>query len=263
MDVPSGFRVELDRDLFTLDRLDDLYRRGVAGGGAGAQAADPGFERSGGDPPLLSLDRPVAEEVAARPLHVWFHDVVDWAPEYAVERQKVLEAAGVDDSEKLYHLTTNIRIFSPGGPVALHADPETQINVGVGGRNVWHFATPSGLSQVEHENLLHGGHFLPWRELKVWETYDLPPGEACAAPPRWPHWLEHPGPDPAVSFEVGYFTAENVRERKVYDINWMLRKSKFVKPRAPHASPGRDAVKRKAFDAISLVTRKGVEFRGV
>lgn len=262
MDAPFGFTVELDPDLFALDRLDDLYRRGAPAGSAGAQSADPGFERRE-DPPLLQLQGPLADEVAERSLHVWFRDVADWAPEYAAPRDAVLDAAGVDRSQRLFHLTTNIRIFSPEGPVALHADPETQINVGMGGRNVWHFSRPEGLSQVEHENLLHGGHFLPWRELEVFETFDLGPGRACAAPPRWPHWLEHPGPDPAVSFEVGFFTVEDVRDRKVWDVNWMLRKTRLVRPRPPRESQAADRLKHRAFDAISVATRRGLEFRGV
>lgn len=262
MDVPIGFEIDLDRELFTLDRLDDLYRRGVASGSAGAQSADPGFERRE-DPPVVPLDRALSEEVADRKLHVWFHDVTDWAPEYVALRDRVLDAAGVDRTQPLFHLTTNIRVFSPDGPVALHADPETQINVGMGGRNVWHFSWPSGLSQVEHENLLHGGHFLPWRELRVFETFDLSPGSACAAPPRWPHWLEHPGPDPAVSFEVGFFTVDDVRDRKVWDMNWMIRKTKLVKPRPPRESARKDRLKHRAFDAVSVATRRGLEFRGV
>src|SRR5579875_993344 len=256
-DVPFGFDFAPDADLLALDRLDDLYRRGRDRGLAGAQAADPGFERRE-EPDVVRLDEPLAEAVAKRPLHVWFRDVPDWAPEYAAERDRVLEAAGVDRSERLFHLTANIRVFSPEGPVALHADPETQINVGAGGRNVWHFSWPSGLSQEEHENLLHGGHFLPWRELEIWQTYDLHPGQACAAPPRWPHWLEHPGPDPAVSFEVGFFTPADVRERKVWDVNWMLRKAR-LQPLPPLASPRADARKQKVFDLISLATRRGAE----
>jgi hypothetical protein len=261
VDTPFGFDVELDRDLFTLDRLDALYRRGVVDGNAGAQDADPGFERSE-DPPLIPLEAPLGDEVGRRKLHVWFKDVASWAPEYAALRDQVLDAAGVDRAQPLLHLVANIRVFSPEGPVALHADPETQLNTGVGGRNVWHFSWPSGLSQVEHENLLHGGHFLRWRELPIWETYDLHPGQACAAPPRWPHWLEHPGPEPAISFEVGFFTADDVRERKVWDVNWMLRKTKLVSPHPPNASATRDAGKRKLFDLISLATRRGGEFRG-
>ncbi|HEV2592076.1 MAG TPA: hypothetical protein VGU02_09305 [Gaiellaceae bacterium] len=262
MDTPFGFDVELDPGLFTLDALDALYHRGVAQGKAGAQDADPGFERKE-DPPLIPLERPLAEELAARKLHVWFSDVPEWAPEYGAARDKVLDAAGIDRSQRLFHLVANIRIFSPEGPVALHADPETQINVGVGGRNVWHFSWPSGLSQEEHENLLHGGHFLRWRELEIWKTFDLAPGNACAAPPRWPHWLEHPGPDPAVSFEVGFFTVEDIRDRKVWDVNWMLRKTRVVKPRPPRESAGNDRLKHRVFDAISVATRRGTEFRGV
>jgi hypothetical protein len=262
MDTPIDFRVELEPDLFTLDRLDDLYRRGVGAGNAGAQDADPGFERKH-DPPVIALQRPLAEEVADRKLHVWFRDVASWAPEYAAERDKVLDAAGVDRSQRMFELTTNIRIFSPEGPVALHADPETQINVGAGGRNVWHFSWPSGLSQEEHENLLHGGHFLPWRDLEVWRTFDLAPGDGMAAPPRWPHWLEHPGPDPAVSFEVGLFTVDDIRDRKVWDVNWLLRKTRVVKPRPPRESAAKDRMKHRVFDAISVATRRGGEFRGV
>ena len=262
METPIGFDVELDHDLFALDRLDALYRRGVDAGNAGAQPVDPGFERHE-EPPQVRLERPLAEEVAVRPLHVWFRDLTDWAPEYTELRDRVLDAAGVDRSQRLFNLVTNMRVFSPDGPVALHADPETQINVGMGGRNVWHFSWPSGLSQEEHENLLHGGHFLPWRELKVWETYDLHPGQACAAPPRWPHWLEHPGPDPAVSFEIGFFTVDDIRDRKVWDVNWMLRKTRFLRPRPPRESVRKDRLKHRAFDAISVATRRGTEFRGV
>src|SRR5689334_45124 len=128
MDTPIGFEIDLDPDLFSLDRLDDLYRRGVSAGNAGAQSADTGVERPEG-PPVGPLQRPLAEEVADAKLHVWFRDVTEWAPEYAPLRDRVLEAAGVDRAQRLFHLTTNIRVFSPEGPVALHGDPETQINV--------------------------------------------------------------------------------------------------------------------------------------
>ena len=90
MDTPFGFDVELDPGLFTLEALDALYRRGAAQGKAGAQDADPGFERKE-DPPLIPLERPLAEELAARKLHVWFSDVPEWAPEYGAARDKVLD----------------------------------------------------------------------------------------------------------------------------------------------------------------------------
>ena len=59
METPFGFKVELDPDLFTLDRLDDLYRRGVAAGNArgriGGQpdVSAPKTERSRRTVPLL------------------------------------------------------------------------------------------------------------------------------------------------------------------------------------------------------------------
>ena len=68
-------------------------------------------------------------------------------------------------------------------------------------------------------------------------------------------------PDPAVSFEVGFFTADDVRERKVWDVNWLMRKTRVLTPRPPQA--GNDALKRKVFDAIATATRRGGEFRGV
>ena len=65
-----------------------------------------------------------------------------------------------------------------------------------------------------------------------------------------------------MSFEVGYWTADDLRARKVWDVNWLLRKAS-LSPRPPGESESLDGRKRKVFDAISIVTRKGTEFRGV
>lgn len=261
IDKPFGFEHGLDLDLFSLDRIDGLLRRAPAGK-AHVRTADPGLERTE-EPADVELEGSLAEECARRPLHVYLTDLPEWAPEYGTARDQVLDAAGIDRSERVYHETTNIRVFSAEAPVALHADGETQFNAGVGGRTIWHFSWPSGLAQEEHEALLRGGQFLAWRELPVFASFDLGPRDACAAPPRWPHWLEHPGDDPAVSFEVGYWTAEAIRERKVYEINWLIRKTRVVRPRPPLSNPRSDRMKQKAFDAISLATGKGAEFRGV
>jgi hypothetical protein len=190
------------------------------------------------------------------------NDVTDWASEYREARDQVLEAAGISKDEPHYGEQTVIRVFSPDVPVALHADGETQIDCGLGGRNDWHVYPPSGLSQEENEALLRGGHFVPWREMPLFATYDLHPGDGFAAPPRWPHWIEHPGPEPAVSFELGYWTADDVRNRKVWDVNWLLRKGK-LSPRPPGESESRDRRKRWVFDAMTVITRKGGEYRGV
>lgn len=262
MDAPYAFRHDLDPELFALDRLDSLVRKAPEGK-ALVQMADDGRERpSGAQPTMTRLDGSIADDVRARPLHIHLHDVAEWAPEYRDARGQVLDAAGIDRSERRYGEMTVIRIFSPEVPVSLHADGETQIDCGVGGRNTWHVYPPSGLSQEENEALLRGGHFLPWREMPLFATYDLHPGDGFAAPPRWPHWIEHPGPDPAVSFEVGYWTVDDIRNRKVWDVNWLLRKARLA-PRPPGEVEPLDRRKRLLFDAISLVTRKGGEFRGL
>ena len=65
---------------------------------------------------------------------------------------------------------------------------------------------------------------------------------------------------PIVSFEIGFWTTESVHSRKVYDVNWLLRKA-GRNPAAPGA--GSDKLKHRVFDGISTVTRKGIEYRGV
>jgi hypothetical protein len=260
MQAPYAFKHELDPDLFTLDRLDALFRRAPKGK-AGAQLADEGRVRAAGTgPQMTDLRGSISDDVAARGLHIHMHDLTEWAPEYAASREHILEAAGIDRAQPMYHETTVIRIFSADVPVALHGDGETQINCGLGGRNLWHAYPPSGLSQVENEALLRGGQFLPWREMPLFASYDLHPGDGFAAPPRWPHWIEHPGPDPAVSFEVGYWVADDIRDRKVWEVNWLLRKAKLA-PRPPGENAALDRRKQKVFDLVSLVTRKGAEFR--
>ncbi|HEY4412304.1 MAG TPA: hypothetical protein VGN06_04840 [Gaiellaceae bacterium] len=259
MREPFSFRHELDPDLFALDRLDHLLRTAPPGK-AHVRTADTDKERTS-EPHDVELDEPLADALATRSLHVYLQDLPEWATEFRPARDHVLDAAGVDRTEKHYIETCNIRIFSGDAPVSLHADGETQFNCGIAGRNVWHFAAPELVTDEEHEWLLRGGQFLPWRELGETRTFDLAPGDACAAPPRWPHWLEHPGSEPAVSFEAGYWTAQAVRERKVYEVNWLIRKTRLIHPRPPHA--GNDAVKQKVFDAVSLATRKGAEIRGV
>jgi hypothetical protein len=262
MGAPRDFTHQLEPDLFALDRLEALCKR-APGGAFGAQLADEKLERPRGAKPVpTTLEATIAEEVARRPLHLHFHDVADWAPEYRAARDHVLELAADPPEEGRYFVTTVIRVFTAGVPVSLHADGETQIDCGVGGRNTWHFFPPDALSEEEHEWLLRGGQFLTWRTPSDVQTSDLKPGDGVVAPPRWLHWIEHPGDDPAVSFEVGYWTAAAVRERKVYEVNWLLRRAR-LHPKPPGASLRRDRVKRRTFDLISRLTRKGAEFRGV
>ena len=116
------------------------------------------------------------------------------------------------------------------------------------------------MTTAEHERLLRGNFFLDWRD---WDDQELriPPGHGCFVPSRWAHWLSHPGDVPVVSFEIGFWTTDSVRARKVYDVNWMLRKAGRRARRRRAAS--RDGLKQRVFDGISTITRKGIEYRGV
>jgi hypothetical protein len=262
MDAPYAFKHELDPDLFALDRLDALFRRAPQGK-AGVQLADESKERPAGTGPRMTeLQGSLADDLLNRPLHVHFHDLTDWAPEYAPSRDHILVAAGIDRAQRMLHETTVIRLFSPNVPVSLHGDGETQINCGIAGRNLWHVFPPSSISQQENEALMRGGQFLSWREMPLFASYDLHRGDAFAAPPRWPHWIEHPGPDVAVSFEVGYWLVADVRDRKVWEVNWLLRKARLA-PRPPGENAKLDRRKQRLFDAISVLTRQGGEYRDV
>ena len=86
-----------------------------------------------------------------------------------------------------------------------------------------------------------GNFFLEWRDYDDTELR-IPAGHGCFLPSRWAHWLSHPGDVPVVSFEVGFWTAESIRARKVYDVNWVLRRA-GLNPKDPGA--GNDDLKRK------------------
>ena len=263
MDAPYGFKVDgLDLDLFALDRLDSLYQRAPAGS-AIAFRGDPGRERPPGGPIRTQLTRPsILEDLAEHELHLRISNLLDWAPEYREARDQVLESAGVDLSVPRYVEADVIRIFSPDVPISLNGDGETQFNAGVGGRNIWHFYPPESLTEADNDALHRDGRFMTWREMTLYKTFDLALGDGFGAPPRWPHWIEHPGPEPAVSFEIGYWTLDDIRAKKVRDVNSVLRKAK-LSPRPPGQNETIDRTKRKLFDAVSLVTRRGGTYRGI
>ena len=115
------------------------------------------------------------------------------------------------------------------------------------------------MTELEHERLLRGHFFLKWRD---WDDQELriPPGHGCFVPSRWAHWLSHPVDEPIVSFEIGFWTPESIHARKVYDVNWMIRRAR-ADPTG--AGRGRDDLKQRVFDGISTITRKGTQYRGV
>lgn len=255
---PRLFEHDLDPELFTSERLDELVSRAPH---VDVQLADPGRERPGLDRPVFTERRlPVFEDARARQVQYRIYDPHVWAgPEYAACAERIVELAGPDPALGRVNVSTVIRVFSPGAVVALHTDVDVKLVSTIAGETVWWVRPPDETTPLEHENLLHGAFFLRWRESPNDRPLRIEAGHGCFVPCRWAHWLEHPGDEPVVSFEVAFWTNDAIRQRKVYDANWALRKLR-VRPR-PAGGP-RDRLKCEAFDLASCLTGKVPQYRG-
>jgi hypothetical protein len=260
VDTPRLFRHDLDPSLFTGERLDALCREAEQRGTLKVQFADPGKQRYGNDPIYTHPSYPVLEDVMQRPIQYRIMEVAAWGgPEYEKALQHVLDVAAPPPEQGRYDLTTVVRVFSPGVTVALHGDPDLKLVCDLSGTTTWYARHPREMTQREHEDLLRGKFFLEWRDSPE-EPLPIPPGHGCFVPSRWAHWLDHPCDEPIVSFEIGFWTADSIRERKVYDVNWLLRKVR-VSPRPP--GEGNDDLKCRVFDGISTVLRRGTQYKGI
>jgi hypothetical protein len=201
----------------------------------------------------------VLEDAAKRPVQYRIYGVGEWGPpEYRASRDRVVRDHKPDVEVAI--VDSVVRVFAPRAVVALHGDPDLKLVCCVDGETVWYVRPPEQMSQTQHENLLRGEFFLPWRESDEEQALHIHSGEGCFVPSRWAHWLDHPVDRPVVSFEFGFWTPEAVRERKVHDVNWLLRKAR-LQP-APPGGEG-DARKLQLFDVLSTVTRKGLRYRGL
>lgn len=260
VDEPRLFQHRLDPELFTSERLDALCRAADERGTLKVQFADPGRQRYGNEPIYTRPSYPVLEDVLRRPIQYRIMQVDHFGdPAYAKCLEHVFEVAGPDPRLGRFHPETVVRVFSPGAVVALHGDPDVKLVSTLSGETIWWVRPPEAMTTDEHERLLRGNFFLEWRD---WSDQELriPPGHGCFVPSRWAHWLTHPSDEPIVSFEIGFWTTESVHTRKIYDVNWLLRRA-HVAPRGPGL--GRDDLKTLVFDGISTVTRKGVQYRGI
>ena len=252
VDEPYGFRHDLDAAGFDSDRLDHLCREAARRGQVKLQAPDTGRERRGQDPTYLEPRYPVLEDAATRGVHYRIFNADGFDPEVARSRDRVFELAGPDPVLGRTVYETVIRIFSPGALVALHGDPDSKLVCAFTGQTTWHVRPPAAMTLREHEDLLRGGFFLPWRDVEE-QALRLGPGDGCHVPARWAHWLDHPTDEPIVSYEMGFWTHDSLRERKVYDVNWMLRRLR-LHPAPPGGS--RDGLKVRAFDAAAAARRR-------
>ncbi len=189
------------------------------------QYADPGRQRYGNDPFYTRPSYPIIEDALQRPIQYRITGVDEFAGrEYKECLEHVFEVGGPDPALGRIHPEVVVRVFTPGVVVALHGDPDAKLVSTIAGETIWWARPPDAMTVDEHERLLRGQFFLQWRD---WDDVQMriPPGTGFYLPSRWAHWLEHPGDVPVVSFEVGFWTAESLNARKVYDVNWLLRKA--------------------------------------
>ena len=257
-DIPALFMHTLDPELFTRDRIDDLCKEAARSGTLKVQFADPGRSRYGNDPIYARPSYPVVEDALRRPIQYRITGVDLFDPAYRKCSDEIFEIAGPDPALGRLHVDTVVRVFSPGVLVALHGDPDLKLIATIAGETIWWARPPETMTGEEQESLLRGNFFLEWRDYDDTELR-IPTGHGCFLPSRWPHWLSHPGDEPVVSFEIGFWTKESVRARKVYDVNWLMRRV-GLHPKVP--GEGRDELKGRVFDGISTLTRKGTQFRG-
>jgi hypothetical protein len=259
--TPRLFEHDLDPALFAGERLDELVRAAQKRDELGVQWADPGRQRYGNDPVYTTPRFPVLDDARARPVQYRIYGVAEWGPsEYRDAKERIIAEHAPDVDIAI--VDSVVRVFAPHAVVALHGDPDLKLVCDVSGKTVWYVRPPGRMSTAEHENLLRGEFFLRWQESADELALAIEPGTGCFVPSRWAHWLDHPSDEPVVSFELGFWSRESVRARKVYDVNWLIRRLHL--PVDPAGPGGRnDAHKHRLFDAISRATGKGARFRGI
>ena len=259
--TPRLFEHDLDPALFTSERLDELARAAHARDRLGVQWADPGRQRFGNDPVYTGPRYPIVDDARRRPVQYRIYGVAEWGPqEYRDAKARILDEQAPDVDIAI--VDSVVRVFAPHAVVALHGDPDLKLVCDVSGKTVWYVRPPAEMTTAEHENLLRGEFFLRWHESEQEIALPIEPGTGCFVPARWAHWLDHPCDEPIVSFELGFWSREAVRARKVYDVNWLLRRLRVPIDPAGPGGPN-DQLKHAVFDGISFVTRKGLRYRGL
>jgi len=258
--APRCFAHDLPDELFSSDALDEICRAAAARDQLTVQIPDTSRERLGQRPELTQPRYPILQDALERPVHYRIFNTATWGPRSHAEcRARLFELAGPDARLGDIPRETVVRVFSPGALVALHGDPDAKLVAGIAGTTVWWVRPVHAMTQLQHENLLRGEFFLPFTDHAEEIPLQLDPGGACFVPARWAHWLDHPCDGASVTFDVGFYTRTDLRARKVYDVNWLMRKA--------HLSPGGpggrlDRLKCLAFDGISTATRRGLQYRG-
>ena len=258
--MPRCFAHDLPAELFSSDALDEICRAAAARGELTVQVPDRSRERLGQRPELTQPRYPILQDALERPVHYRIFNTASWGPRAHAEcRARLFDLAGPHARLGDIPRETVVRVFSPGALVALHGDPDAKLVAGIAGTTVWWVRPVHAMTQLQHENLLRGEFFLPFTEHPQELDLQLDPGAACFVPARWAHWLDHPCDAASVTFDVGFYTRDDLRNRKVYDVNWLMRRAHLL----PGGPGGRlDRLKCLTFDGISTVTRRGLQYRG-
>ena len=181
-----------------------------------------------------------------RRLHIHIENLREWAPEYAAACDQVVDLVATREPEERLDLSCLIRVFSAESPVALHGDGSVQVNCNVLGRATWHFSppTPENISAAELESLLRGGMFMHWRAMSPVHSFELDERTGCAAPPRWP-LARASRARSRRQLRARLLDTVCNWARKVYDVNWLLRKVR-LDPSPPGASPKETGERRRS-----------------
>jgi mannose-6-phosphate isomerase-like protein (cupin superfamily) len=164
------------------------------------------------------------------------------------------------DRAKIHDHHAVIFVASGGNTTPSHVDPEPSFLLHVRGVKKFSIGRYPD-ADTEHRELeafyRHEGRNTPLVPVDL-EHFDLAPGEALHVPPVTPHWVEN-GPEVAISFSVGFQTAEDHRRRGVYQWNSRVRRLGLT-PAPYGSSEARDRLKggvmQTAFEARRRLLRR-------
>ncbi|WGJ14669.1 hypothetical protein QEV83_18965 [Methylocapsa sp. D3K7] len=184
---------------------------------------------------------------------------VEQDPVYAPVLQqflsKVVEFSGEQIRKDVLVGEVLILISSPNRITSYHMDAECNFLVqAVGDKSLWVYdQTDRTLASHEQREAYYGGDMnsILYQESRLPDAvaYDLRAGQGVHIPVFAPHWVRNHD-NISVALSVNYELRSGLREKRVYQMNRMLRKF-GIAPAAPGASALRDRVKIAAAEGLA------------
>jgi hypothetical protein len=150
-------------------------------------------------------------------------------------------------------------ISAPGAVTGYHLDHALNFLLQIcGTKTVYLFdpRDPSVLSQQDRENWYMNRLGKPEKDDAKAMRYDLSPGDGVHHPVTAPHWVQN-GPELSVSLALGIVLRSSDRDKKIHQVNYMLRRLGF-RPPAPRQDSWRDGWKIGLMDLIGALPAKAV-----